>query len=100
MYGQTNCFVLPEGNYGTFETVNGDVLVVSHRSARGMAYQGITKEWGRAESIVDLKGFFFLFSRVALSVVPVCLFVNLIDRLFVSFFVSSFGLGIFGLVLR
>jgi len=40
MYGQTNCFVLPDGEYGLFETANGDVLVTSQRSAIGMAHQG------------------------------------------------------------
>ena len=38
-YGQTNCFVLPEGDYGAFETAAGDVLIISQRSARGMAHQ-------------------------------------------------------------
>jgi leucyl-tRNA synthetase len=31
MYGQTNCFVLPDGNYGAFEMANGDVFVISER---------------------------------------------------------------------
>ena len=56
MYGQTNCFVLPEGEYGAFEMVNGDVFVVSQRSAIGMSYQGLTKEWGKAEPIVTMTG--------------------------------------------
>lgn len=56
MYGQTNCFVLPEGAYGAFEVVGGDVLIVSERAARGLAYQGLTPEWGVAKSLVDLKG--------------------------------------------
>jgi len=56
MYGQTNCFVLPEGNYGAFETSNGDVLIVSQRAATGLAHQGFMTEWGKAPCIVPLKG--------------------------------------------
>ena len=56
MYGQTNCYVLPEGDYGTYETTSGDVLVVSERAARGLAYQGVLKTWGVATSLVDMKG--------------------------------------------
>ena len=56
MYGQTNCFVLPDGDYGTYETVGGDVLIISERSAKGLAHQGFMAEWGKATSIVDVKG--------------------------------------------
>lgn len=31
MYGQTNCFVLPDGKYGAFELAGGDVVIVSER---------------------------------------------------------------------
>jgi leucyl-tRNA synthetase len=56
MYGQTNCFVLPEGNYGAFELASGDVFIISERSAKGLAHQGFMTEWGVAKSLVDLKG--------------------------------------------
>ena len=56
MYGQTNCFVLPEGDYGAFELENGDVFIISQRSAIGFAHQGYMKEWGKAEPIVMMKG--------------------------------------------
>lgn len=56
MYGQTNCFVLPEGDYGAFEINTDDVLIMSSRAAKGLAYQGVMKTWGVAESLVDLKG--------------------------------------------
>ena len=39
MYGQTNCFVLPDGQYGAYEISGGDVLVMSARAARGLAHQ-------------------------------------------------------------
>jgi len=41
MYGQTNCFVLPEGEYGFFQMTNGEVFVCSQRSALNMCYQGL-----------------------------------------------------------
>ncbi|CAM9809650.1 unnamed protein product, partial [Heterosigma akashiwo] len=59
MYGQTNCFVLPEGDYGAYEMANGawDVFVMSARAARGMAYQDLTAEYGKVRCLVPgLKG--------------------------------------------
>eukprot|EP00953_Heterococcus_sp_UTEX-ZZ885_P004973 3160-Heterococcus_DN1.PRE.8 len=50
MYGQTNCFVLPEGVYGAYSWANGDVLIVSERGARGLAHQGYAKDWGKVQS--------------------------------------------------
>jgi leucyl-tRNA synthetase len=32
------------------------VLVTSERAARGMAYQGLLKEWGKAPCLIHLKG--------------------------------------------
>jgi leucyl-tRNA synthetase len=29
MYGQTNCYVLPEGNYGVFEMKNDELYICS-----------------------------------------------------------------------
>jgi leucyl-tRNA synthetase len=56
MYGQTNCFVLPDGDYGCFETTGGDIMVVSQRAANGMAHQGLTPQWGVAPNLCPLKG--------------------------------------------
>lgn len=44
MYGQTNCFVLPEGKYGIYKMKTGELFVCSDRSARNMAYQGLMPE--------------------------------------------------------
>lgn len=41
MYGQTNCFVLPEGQYGFYKMNGGEVFVCSKRSARNMCYQDL-----------------------------------------------------------
>jgi leucyl-tRNA synthetase len=38
MYGQTNCYVLPEGEYGVFEMHNNEYYICSERSARNMAH--------------------------------------------------------------
>ncbi len=43
MYGQTNCWVLPSGEYIAFELKNGDVFVASRHSAQNMAYQEFFK---------------------------------------------------------
>ena len=43
MYGQTNCFVLPEGEYGLFEMKNDDIYIISERAARNFAFQEMTK---------------------------------------------------------
>ena len=44
MYGQTNCFILPEGVYGVYEMKNDEFFIISERAARGMAFQELTKE--------------------------------------------------------
>lgn len=44
MYGQTNCYVLPEGQYGLYEMKSGELFVMSERAAKNMAYQELTKE--------------------------------------------------------
>ena len=39
MYGQTNCFVLPEGEYGVFKMANNNEhYIMSERAAKNMAY--------------------------------------------------------------
>lgn len=38
MYGQTNCFVLPEGKYGIFRMKTGQLWVCSEQSMRNMSY--------------------------------------------------------------
>lgn len=56
MYGQTNCFLLPEGEYGLFDVTTedqtakgekGDVFICSERSANNMAYQGLSAQYGK-----------------------------------------------------
>ncbi len=41
MYGQTNCFVLPEGEYGAFQMNNKEIFICSRRSATNMVFQDL-----------------------------------------------------------
>jgi leucyl-tRNA synthetase len=41
MYGQTNCYILPEGEYGLFQMHNKEVFVCSRRSAMNMVFQDL-----------------------------------------------------------
>ena len=44
MYGQTNCWVGPEIEYGAFDGRNGEVYICTKRAALNMAYQGLSIE--------------------------------------------------------
>lgn len=44
MYGQTNCFILPEGEYGLYAMKNDEFFVMSHRAAQNFAFQELTLE--------------------------------------------------------
>jgi leucyl-tRNA synthetase len=39
MYGQTNCWALPEGQYGAYRGLDGEVYVMTARSALNLSYQ-------------------------------------------------------------
>ena len=57
MYGQTNCWALPTGEYGVYETAQANELFVCMpRAARNMAYQGLTRENGKVECVATLSG--------------------------------------------
>jgi leucyl-tRNA synthetase len=56
MYGQTNCFVLPDGDYGAYEMSNGEVFVCSHRSALNMSYQALTATEGKPKQLASFAG--------------------------------------------
>jgi leucyl-tRNA synthetase len=63
MYGQTNCFVLPEGEYGAYYIdATDEVFVMSARAARGLACQihsesnYYTKEFGKIECLETFTG--------------------------------------------
>jgi leucyl-tRNA synthetase len=63
MYGQTNCFVLPTGEYGAYVVdVTDEVFIMSARSARGLSCQctpdnkGYTKEFGKITCLETFSG--------------------------------------------
>ena len=56
MYGQTNCYILPKGEYGLYEMANGEIYVTSEHAILNMAYQEKTKEPKKAEPLCKLKG--------------------------------------------
>lgn len=58
MYGQTNCYLLPEGEYAAFEVSpdGKDVFICTERSARNMAYQGLSKVHGQTSCVGSFKG--------------------------------------------
>lgn len=56
MYGQTNCWVLPSGDYVAFEMANGAVYIASAHSGRNMAYQDFFEEFGKTKELCALKG--------------------------------------------
>jgi len=53
MYGQTNCWVQPNGKYGAFQINDKEVFICSHRAARNMAFQGLSVEAGKVTCLVE-----------------------------------------------
>lgn len=39
MYGQTNCWALPEGTYGAYQGLNDEIYIMAERSALNLSYQ-------------------------------------------------------------
>ncbi|KAG7401107.1 hypothetical protein PHYBOEH_002990 [Phytophthora boehmeriae] len=56
LYGQTNCFVLPDGDYGAFLINDEDVFVMSRRAARNLAHQEYSRVWGKEECLLEMTG--------------------------------------------
>jgi leucyl-tRNA synthetase len=57
MYGQTNCFLLPEGMYGAFEMADGSVFICSERSMINMSYQDVfTTGFGKYKKLGEFSG--------------------------------------------
>jgi leucyl-tRNA synthetase family protein len=59
MYGQTNCFVLPSGDYGAYEVsaaADGDVFVMSEQGALNFAHQGFAPAEGKIKCLATFKG--------------------------------------------
>eukprot|EP00316_Scyphosphaera_apsteinii_P022855 CAMPEP_0119322566 /NCGR_PEP_ID=MMETSP1333-20130426/58600_1 /TAXON_ID=418940 /ORGANISM="Scyphosphaera apsteinii, Strain RCC1455" /LENGTH=1184 /DNA_ID=CAMNT_0007329827 /DNA_START=45 /DNA_END=3599 /DNA_ORIENTATION=- len=56
MCGQTNAWILPEGDYGAFEVSDAVVYICAARAARNMSFQDIFNEWGNPKQLLSLKG--------------------------------------------
>lgn len=63
MYGQTNCFVLPTGEYGAYVIdATNEIFIMSARSARGLSCQtfkdnqGFTNEFGKITCLETFSG--------------------------------------------
>jgi leucyl-tRNA synthetase len=59
MYGQTNCYLHPDISYSAFYigTDESEVFVATARSARNMAFQDMTKEFGKVHFVDALESF-------------------------------------------
>ncbi|GBF91225.1 hypothetical protein Rsub_03545 [Raphidocelis subcapitata] len=56
MYGQTNCWALPEGKYGAYRGLEGEVYIMTARSALNLSYQERTPARGEPECLLQLTG--------------------------------------------
>ncbi|EFJ52544.1 hypothetical protein VOLCADRAFT_103034 [Volvox carteri f. nagariensis] len=56
MYGQTNCWVLPEGKYGAFRGLNDEIWICTQRAMLNLSYQERTPVRGQPELLLELTG--------------------------------------------
>lgn len=56
MPGQTNCWILPSGQYGCYKGPGLEVYVCSHRAARNMSFQDILQPWGKPYCYMEVSG--------------------------------------------
>lgn len=56
MYGQTNCWVLPSGEYAAFELSGGEIFISSRHAARNMAYQDFFGTFGESKELCAISG--------------------------------------------
>ncbi|CAA0820552.1 Unknown protein [Striga hermonthica] len=56
MYGQTNCWVLPDGKYGAFEINDTEVFILTRRAALNLAYQKLSRVPEKPTCLVELTG--------------------------------------------
>jgi len=56
MYGQTNCYVLPTGEYGVYQMKDDELFVCSERAAKNFAFQEMTPEFGKYPCLQKVTG--------------------------------------------
>ncbi|KAL0234102.1 hypothetical protein PCE1_001140 [Barthelona sp. PCE] len=63
MYGQTNCWILPKGEYGVYRMKNGEIWVMSPRAAMNCAFQAKTAVEGKLDQVASVVGTSFIGKR-------------------------------------
>lgn len=56
MYGQTNCYILPDGEYLGIKMKNGEIWVMSANAADNLSFQDKTTEFGKYECVFKVSG--------------------------------------------
>jgi len=60
MFGQTNCWILPDGDYGAYAHNDKEILCMAERAAMNVSFQGekngYTGEVGAPDCLVKFKG--------------------------------------------
>ncbi|MCO5586503.1 hypothetical protein L7F22_040443 [Adiantum nelumboides] len=56
MYGQTNAWVLPEGEYGAFEINETEVFIMTSRAAYNLAYQLLARVPEKPTCLLEMTG--------------------------------------------
>lgn len=56
MYGQTNCWILPDGEYGLFAVNDNEAFICAEKAARNMAFQGLSPAFGMVRKLCSFKG--------------------------------------------
>jgi len=56
MYGQTNCWVLPEGKYVAARINETDVFICTERAAKNMSFQKLSRDEGKVEILQHVTG--------------------------------------------
>jgi len=44
MYGQTNCWILPNGTYGVYQINEKEAFILTERAAKNLSFQGFSPE--------------------------------------------------------
>lgn len=56
MYGQTNCWILPTGEYGAYQISETEVFILTPRAARNLCYQEKTFKEGEVVELATFMG--------------------------------------------
>eukprot|EP00300_Choanocystis_sp_HF-7_P022239 c2141_g1_i1.p1 GENE.c2141_g1_i1~~c2141_g1_i1.p1 ORF type:complete len:1094 (+),score=322.21 c2141_g1_i1:39-3284(+) len=56
MYGQTNCWIKPDGEYGAFEIDDKTIYILTERAARNLSFQDRSPKPGETKCLLAFKG--------------------------------------------